>query len=228
MRDVIAKTAGELALPIGTSRDEQEPSGQRDAQAVGHEMSHETGEQVEFHRRQLVVNEVPPNVREKSSEGNLAQSDQGAATERSGSDSEISLGTSTAAQADEDPDYDDYARLLHMGSPPAEGTDSAQSSTKEMWDAVAAYIRRKAANVPPANDIVALIRCSGGPQPKFFDRLAALAQEYSVDVQIVKSPEFVNEIVHQHVIDMLDWIQKLNSRTVNNFQRRMIAYKKGH
>ena len=78
---------------------------------------------------------------------------------------------------------------------------------KEMWDAVAAFIRRKAANVPPANDIVALIRCSGGPQPKFFDRLAALAQEYSVDVQIVELPEFVNEIVHQHVIDMLDWIQ---------------------
>ena len=49
-----------------------------------------------------------------------------------------------------------------------------------------------------------------------------------MDVQIVESPESVNEIVHQHVIDMLDWIQKLNSRTVNNFQRRMIAFKKGH
>ena len=90
------------------------------------------------------------------------------------------------------------------------------------------FARRKAANALPPNDIVALIRCSGGPQPKFFDRLAALAQECSVDVQIVELPEFVNEIVHQQVIDILDWTQKLRSRTVKNFERRMIASKKGH
>ena len=49
-----------------------------------------------------------------------------------------------------------------------------------------------------------------------------------MDVQIVESPEFVNEIVHQQVIDILDWTQKLRSRTVKNFERRMIASKKGH